>query len=459
MDEDKSNNMGENAGDSGPEPAETPPDSGSVITPGDSDSTTAPEPATPIVGKSGGGKKKPLTILLIVLLLAAAGAAAYFLYFNKSDDSTQSTENTEETSQFVPSIFVQNGTKVQYLDENQDLQDFGTLEEDDYIIEAANTDNGTVVRFANSNDETGELNSYGELTSEGRKQLVEFPDDVYSFPEIVISPDGSHVAAEINNDGIEVQEYATFSTQDGSKKNSYAVTASESGKAPIMVDWPEADKILLQEVSCRNCDGPRLPVLQQLKISTGEFSEFYAGDSAKLGYAEFTPSLDSSRIFVKGGDSDSVFNGGVTSEFSPDYIFDISSSDGTAKQLAEIKDSYNNIVGEEVGTGNIYVSIAKYVEGDDDISTLDVPVLNTLSSSGKLSSIPIETKHVTSNSNYSYVASYDGGIIFLVTPRDPAVDNTYSLLKLPLGEGESEITSLLEVKSDEFDIINMIVAQ
>jgi flagellar basal body-associated protein FliL len=340
--------------------------------------------------------KKKLIIILVLLLVLGTGAGAWF-YFNKDSETPQQTNNAEstETTEVVsikPDAFIQNGNKVQYIDENDEVQDFAELEDKSLVTEVLMQDGQPRVMYLNYEEiENGfrEATSYNESTKDGKKKLFDLPDMTdASWSTPILSPDGKSLVVEVSNiDGF-MNNLTKIDVATGDTEVIYE--PEEENGTGIVIGWFDNSTILMQEQSCRQCDGPRTAELSKISLDTKTKSPFYKLEDQNVSYAVFKWSPDGKRLFMFGGDQGDMFETNPESE-TLSYLYEINLEDGSSVEIGEFTQTSVVFQGLSTNGDEAYLSVRSWEKTDESDAeyqstegnyNLSVPAILTVKTAG-----------------------------------------------------------------------------
>jgi hypothetical protein len=434
----------------------TPPDEPTLQQP-ESTPPATPQQVNGTEPKNPKPKSKLLVILLVVLLLVG-GAAAY--YFYTSEDTTSTTDNQQtantELAPVNPSVFSQNGDKVEYVDESGALANYITLEPNQYFIEAFSQDGGVTATYYES--ETAEnggsyYTEYGLLKDGIKLKTIQLPENVNVFSNLVLSPDKKTFVVEVGDESDFMANLTSVNIQDGTTQIVYEPETQTEGLRAV-VGWLDNENVLLQQQTCRQCDGPRLPVLYKLNITSKQMTPFFneANTIEGMDYAGFYLSSDNSTLLMFGGDYSKVFGGDdIGTEYDPTYLYEIDMETAEAREVAQFTGGYENINGLSADGSSAYLSTFEWVATDDPNAPWqttegnyiqDVPKLFKINiTNGQRTEIPLESRLIKQGTRFGTVIENEGELYFTTIITVETTQESYGFSKL--GTGDNATISVL----------------
>ena len=424
--------------------------------PADTPETPPQQNAAPEPKKS---HKLALVIVLIVMFLIAVGAAAFLMA--SEEDATTGSENQETTStqpaKISPSIFSQNGDKVQYIDESGELANYTTLESNQKFIEAYTEDDSVIATYSTSLATQYGGTKYteiGVLKDEILQKTVPLPDNVDSYSNFVLSPDKNTMVVEVGDGENDFMVNLTsVNIETGASEVIYEPETSENG-FQVVVGWLDNENVLLQQQTCRQCDGPWLPILNKLNITTKQITPFYSKADSEEGedYAAFYFSSDNSTLLMTVGDYNKLFGGDdIDTDYGPTYLYDIDMETAEAREITQFTAVYENYVGMSADGSSVYTSAFEWVETDDPNAPWqteegnyiqDTPKLYKVNTaSGQKTEIPLESRLIKQGTKYGSVIESGDELYFTTINADGTTNESYAFSRL--GSGENAVITVL----------------
>ncbi len=412
---------------------------------------------------------KKIVVIVLVILLILFGAIAYLLLNSGSEkgsnkSNNENTENTQTDSVFLPKYFIQTGLKVEYIGENGELETFTDIEDNEIVTDVRTIDDETrVYYYTTKPDDLFEkvISGYGYAVGNEKKLVATINETGPTyFSEPLLSPDASKFVMEGGYEGSGAMgDIYVYDTANGEEKLAYdTITEGEDRDLFIIVGWLDNSTVIVQEQTCRECDGPTKPVLNKLNIDTGSLTPFFNNDDAisTLQWAQVI--IDDGKIYIFGGDYGKVF-GGENVEYSPDELYEIDASTGESRLITTFSEDI--VILGNVEDGKLYITLrdlvptdsenAPYQSIDGNFDYSDSQLIEVNLSDGTKKQIALESKFFTNQSvaNGVYNTS-DGRIIVTSTSFNEVVEGVneygdiFAVLKLPEGTDSVELDLIKE---------------
>lgn len=428
--------------------------------------------------KSRSKKTKMYMVVAAILLLVGGVVGAFVVNEDESSDEPQTqvvrqnTEQENEVSVFKPEYFVLVDSKLHYIDQNKELQDYAQLQENEQAIEILRVKDVTTVRYITRKEKDNGsyvLASYGEITEDGKTELLRFEDEFDRFWSTpLLSPDRRSLVLERSNENGFMKDLVKVNVADGSQEIVFTPTESDPQEGFLsLVGWKDNTSALLQRQTCRQCDGPRLPILNVLNVETSEMSELFDAreNEQGLGYGNFYSAANQTKWFVKGGDFGRIWE--YNDQYTPDYLFEINTENGDLRRVTERNEATVSLVGFSDDANTVYYAVQEAVPttSDDPIGfryydneqkiqnpepeyrkwlTTKLLAINIVDGSEK--EISIETRHIREGTYIESMHEDLDGLLILTRNYDSESQvSDYALLHLPLDASEdSQLTTIME---------------
>ncbi len=246
--------------------------------------------------------KKGIFVGIVLLLLIAAGVAAwYFLIYKKASPALSPSVSPTTTPQAkkINKIVAFLGIKLYSFDQEGTRAELATIEANAQPLSFIDNGKGGGILYYGVTKKVGSTDFIAEIKSSDGKvttSLVTITDPAVSS-QYVVSRDGAYVSYLTDSN----------STQEG--VHIYDVKAKKDTIIPDPEDgdfWPvgfsDDGKLIIQKLSCYNCDGPPLPKAYTINPATGaKISEYEAtlapkGTGTLAGYMKLSP--DGKKLYI-----------------------------------------------------------------------------------------------------------------------------------------------------------------
>jgi hypothetical protein len=418
------------------------------------DITPQPEPS--VVPKSN---KKPLAkrlfnvkrltrgfAFLAVVLIGLAGWSYYASKQNKTAQLNDSEKNT--TLAPVPSkdrlASYENGVLVAYDLAGNRTKLFSIA--DDLVPIRVVTDGAKHTLFYMGYDKNPNLNGVPKsIVKTDGTQSQTLATIAGGYAKAAVNADGTKVAYSVSpSAGITSLHVIT----DSKDRTLSTDTSKLSGKGPLeVVGWTIDGQIVTQQLTCMNCDGPRLAVAQLIDPTSGKISKTYTLSLTADG--QISVSNDGKIIVIvaqnapKSGGTDATLS---ASSQAAAWIDVASGKQTTVYNKVEPLDTNITLLGWSANNDALYMSITGLDPLSKDAAT---PIqifkrLGKLTNDGKVTSINLTVDKLTgSSATISAAIDVNFRLFFVVGNRDSGGATISTMYMLPLTGGENKITTLI----------------
>lgn len=433
----------------------------------------------PAVHKS---RKKPTLIALGIILGIALLAGGAFALFNSGEDASQLQNTTQQTNQtdaeptnnFDSRLFTQINQEVSFINSNSEVEEFTTLEQDEFIADVFIKNNEPVGVFQKAVDNN--LTLVGAVTSQERNVLFEYPTGTSPYySEAIVSPNGDFVLYEQSTANGFLESIHSIDLSDGTTKKVYTATQLSQSQTPNkdnymrQIGWLDSSTALYQQQSCRQCDGGSLPQLLTLNIESGKLTNVYDNSSANIAVAEFVLSPDNSKLFMLTSEEHPLgFE--PTKNYNQAY-HEINTQSWTENTIGTVEGGNVYYSGMNTTGETMYITIDTYSKTDDEnapyqsvegnyaISKKELIKFNT--ANGTTSAFPIEVSGFNAASSaYRTVLQSNDSLAFSVEDYNSQDGSQkFSVYLLPLDGEENTIEFLGSQSSRAYAFDHILYAK
>lgn len=381
--------------------------------------------------------------LLLVVVLGLVGLGVWWFGLRSSMNTESSTTITqtqpEISTKSYERIVYNDGTRILATTETGETETVYTLQENELLLEYENrSELSLVIGTFNGNDL---VTSVKKVANNEVTELVVFEEPILAS-SIAVSFDGKVAWAEYGFSEEEGTFYYVNIFSDNTKSRLYE---QQNQGDPLLfpLSW-SGESLLLQELTCIGCDGPRLPSLWRTSLS-GDLTQLFSLETEELGdisspAASIHSSTNPDTFYIAinehslGDDFEAVKN-------APSYVYEFNSGNNQLKKIFSTEAGktvrflgeptegssvliQTQTISEDKGTGFTEYTNPTIVEVDreKDSTTEFTLFLSELEDGGQFSS-----------------ATKTADALIFATQKFGSDATRYTINKLPLLEGEQEV--------------------
>lgn len=441
----------------------TPPESTPPLeSPTPAASSVQPTPATP-PKKS---KKRLLLIGILVILLLAAVAVGVWSYLNKNNTQTPQpapvVSEAHETSHFID-MYYTNKTVIAIDAEGKKQELFKLDKEGLQPLKVIERESKPWLIYATGTKVSNTDNSFSdyktiEMTNGTKTQVVTTFTNTNRASEVLngVSPDGTKLAYyHIDADAISNPRIYTLDLKENSVPSAVLDPAKPDKHEVTVAGWsPDNNKIYLQQLSCRQCDGPKLPIIYSLDVAAKTATKVYTASLTGDVLAGAVTVLSSGKQAVVVASTNNYQGPSyqeVLNAKSEVYLVDLEKGAGEVLfKKTKPTDASIALLGRNPDTSALYfgVTMAEQVAGGEAVKTKFDRLVQYEIAKKSSTELTLSLSMLQKEGGSVVSANANGEHVMINTSSYTNDSSNYALQLLHLSKNENEVMPLINASTN-----------